>query len=52
MNAGKESGIELKGQESGSPCDAFILLHIMFLCVEIPLYFLCAFHNTTVYSFT
>ena len=35
MNAGKESEIELKGHESGSPCDAFLLLHIMFLFVSV-----------------
>jgi len=34
MNAGKESEIELKRQESGSPCDVFLLLDIMFLFVS------------------
>jgi len=35
MNVGKESVIKLKGQESESPYDAFLLLHIMFLFVSV-----------------
>ena len=34
MNVGKESRIELKRKESGSPCDAFLLFHIMFLLFQ------------------